>query len=137
MNQKSFFPQGLTGKQNEVLSRLSSGVSSSEPAKYLALAEAHLDLARSKLRENPEINLRLCEAIVSTFRSVITRWAQIPEHARQWLCGAMCYFASFEDEVPDFTSYVGFEDDVEVLNSCLRLAEFDSMAINPEDFDNG
>lgn len=40
------------------------------------------------------------------------------------------------DDEPDFTSPIGFEDDTEVLNACLRLAQLGALCLHPEDYDD-
>jgi uncharacterized membrane protein YkvA (DUF1232 family) len=55
--------------------------------------------------------------------------------AQPWLAGAVHYFTSGSDCEPDFTSPIGFEDDVEVLNACLRLAGLSHLSLKPEEYD--
>ncbi len=45
-------------------------------------------------------------------------------------------FADSRDNEHDFSSAIGFEDDAEVLNACLKHAGRTSMCITIEDFDN-
>lgn len=54
---------------------------------------------------------------------------------RAWLAGAILYFAQSNDGEPDLTSPIGFEDDTEVLNACLRFAHLEALCLNPEDYD--
>jgi hypothetical protein len=46
------------------------------------------------------------------------------------------YYANADDAEADLTSPIGFEDDVEVLNACLRFARLDELCLNPEDYDD-
>lgn len=137
VTQTGFFPTGLSKKQSQVLERLVIGIQSDNPQNYLVSVQEHLVLAKSRAKESIEINIGLAEAIVKVFERVVSTWNQIPDIAKPWLCGSMRYFASFEDEIHDFDSILGFEDDVEVLNACLRLAQLESLLIKPEEFDHG
>ena len=61
-------------------------------------------------------------------RAAGAHWDRLPQHARPWLKGAMAYFAAADDDVPDFGSPIGFEDDCEVLNACLGWPDVKTSA---------
>ena len=63
------------------------------------------------------------------------RLGQLADASQFWLRAAIYYFAHDDDE-PDFSSPIGFEDDAEVLNACLRLAGRDDLCLKPEDYDD-
>lgn len=63
-------------------------------------------------------------------------WSYCSINARAWLSAAMLYFVSANDAEPDFSSPIGFEDDAEVLNACLKLAHLDELLVRPEDYDD-
>lgn len=48
----------------------------------------------------------------------------------------MRYFATRNDNEPDFQSPLGFEDDAEILNACLKFIDRDDLCLNVEDYDN-
>ena len=82
------------------------------------------------------INARLAAAICDVIRSVVADWDNLPIAGQPWLRAAMYYFAHSDDDQPDFTSPIGFEDDAEVLNACLRFAEREELCLKPEDYDD-
>jgi uncharacterized membrane protein YkvA (DUF1232 family) len=82
------------------------------------------------------INVRLAEAICHVIRRVVADWDNLPLSSHSWLRAAIYYFAHCSDDQPDFTSPIGFEDDAEVLNACLRLAGREDFCLNPEDYDD-
>jgi hypothetical protein len=43
------------------------------------------------------------------------------------------YFSSANKEEDDHKSPIGFDDDAEVINACLRVAGRNDLCINPED----
>ena len=61
-------------------------------------------------------------AIFDAVQSVMTEWDRLDESLRYWWRGMIVYFCSDDDELNDFRSPIGFEDDAEVLNACLILA---------------
>ncbi len=63
-------------------------------------------------------------------------WETLAPNMRRWFAGAILHFASSDDDEPDFTSPIGFEDDAEVLNAFLRFAGYDDLCVNPEDYDD-
>ncbi|MDB4305984.1 hypothetical protein N9980_00295 [bacterium] len=136
MNQRlGFAPEGLSESVLEKLSDHSNLNGSVRPDDLLASARAHLANIRSVAEENPFINTRLAEGIVDRLHAVAANWDRIPPHAQAWMKAAMAYFADTFDEVPDLASPIGFEDDCEVLNACLRFAEREDSYLDPADFD--
>ena len=82
------------------------------------------------------INVRLAEAIIVQFMTATDHLSQLPTNEQYWLAGAMLYFSTLDDSEPDFSSPIGFEDDTEVLNACLRFAGLDQLCLRPEDYDD-
>lgn len=97
--------------------------------------QAHLQRARFAAQANPMVNVALAEAIAATYTHLLSCWPTLPNLATPWLKGAMLYFVETDDDAPDFDSPIGFEDDVEVLNACLRMAGLEELCLSPEDFD--
>ena len=85
---------------------------------------------------NALVNFRMAEAIVAVARQVCSSWDDVPTHARYWLRAAIAYFTTSDDSEPDFDSPIGFEDDLEVLNACLKLAGRSDLYLRPEDYDD-
>lgn len=97
--------------------------------------QAHLQRANFAAQANPMVNVALAEAIAAIYANLISRWPSLPTMATPWLRGAMLYFVETDNDDPDFDSPIGFEDDVEVLNACLRMAGLEELCLTPEDFD--
>ena len=131
----SLFPAGLSAKQAKLLQKLIATVDPRSPQTYLEEARQHLQDVRTEHKKNDEVNIRLATALFSTFEEIVEQWAQIPDNALAFLCAAMRYFASCEDEVRDYDSNLGFEDDTEVLNSCLELAGLSDFQLEPAHYD--
>ena len=129
-------PHGLTHGQAERLSELADTATGESVAQLLRQVEQHVDEARFAHGRNRLINVRFAQAISDTLRTITDLWDQLSADARYWFRGAMRYFVSCEDDEPDFTSAIGFEDYAEVLNACLRLAGRDDLCLSPEDYDD-
>jgi uncharacterized membrane protein YkvA (DUF1232 family) len=43
----------------------------------------------------------------------------LTEASRYWLRAAMLYFVYSQDDEPDLSSQIGFEDDCEALSACI------------------
>lgn len=135
-HQLHLYPTGLPRLLSQ---RLSDSLSQAEAIplpQLLFAAQLHLREVEAAHRRNRLINLRLATAIYQTFLRVAEEWAAIPTQAQPWLAGAIFYFTQSNDDEPDFHSAIGFEDDVEVLNACLRFAQLENLCINPEDYDH-
>lgn len=87
-------------------------------------------------RKNPLINLRLATAICDRLENVAGTWDDLSPEARFWLGGAIIYFTISDDDESDHLSPIGFEDDAEVLNACLQLANLPELCLKIEDYDH-
>jgi hypothetical protein len=130
------FPEGLTEKEFSLLTRCSNEVSGLPPMELLNLAEEHLEKVRRAHSKNIFINFKLAKEIFNTFQIVTDQWDSNPGHSHPWLKGMIRYFSLSTDLESDFTSPIGFDDDVEIMNACLRLAGREDLCLNPEDFDD-
>jgi uncharacterized membrane protein YkvA (DUF1232 family) len=135
-DQLGLFPPGLARAQLARLSELAETASALQVGDLQRYAGEHLDQARAAHAQNRFVNVRLAEAICRTVDRVAGHWDALQPNVRNWLGGAILYFATCNDDEPDFTSAIGFEDDVEVLNACLRLARLDELCLNPGDYDD-
>ena len=132
----NLFPEGLSQKEFDTLTKYSKEVANFQAEQLLDQAEDHLKRIRMLHSKNLHINVRLAEAIVLTFQDILNDWENIPEHARSWCRGMVRYFCVADDDEHDFSSPIGFEDDAEIMNACLRLAGREDLCINTEDFDD-
>lgn len=130
-------PIGLTRQQFQRLVTLADLAARKQLAELLADVHDHLEDSRAAHAENRLVNLRLSEAIRQAIDRVGEQWERLPANARYWLGGAFRYFAKSHDDEPDFSSPIGFEDDAEVLNACLRFAGLKDLCLRVEDFDGG
>lgn len=128
-------PDGLSRGQAERLARLAD-VETASVADLLDQVETHADDARRAHAGSRLVNVRFAEAIRDAFRCVAGDWDRIPVQGRYWLLGAMRYFVSCDDDEPDFQSAIGFEDDAEVLNACLRMSGRPDLCLTAEDYDD-
>lgn len=135
-DQLNLYPTGLTQSQFARLSHYATKAATQTPAQLGQEVQRHLEDTRLAYTRNRLVNLRLATALSDVVTDTLGRWGSLAPHARRWLAGACLYFARSNDEEPDFTSPIGFEDDAEILNACLRLAQFDDLCVKPEDYDD-
>lgn len=133
--QGTFFPTGLNKRLFKLLVEHADRADGKPFGDLLSLAECHLEVVRAAHRRNTLVNVRLAEAICGVIRTVVGEWPELPSAAQPWVRGAISYFADHCDNQPDFGSPIGFEDDSEVLNACLRLAGRDQLCLKPEEYD--
>ena len=127
-----FFPEGLTQNQMHTLNQYCKQASTLSLDAILRRSKEHLERVTSEQQVNPFINISLAEAIYDVFLKIACEWETLPNHARPWCAGMMQYFSTPDDDEDDFSSPIGFEDDVEIVNACLRLAGRDEWCIFPE-----
>ena len=131
----SFLPEGLSSEVFKCLKECAELADNRMIEDLTIEARQHVELARKANEINAIVNYNLASAIFNVIQKLSNCWSDIPEHEKHWLKGAICYFSSSDDDENDFTSPMGFEDDVDVLNACLKLASMDDLVIDPEDFD--
>lgn len=135
-DQLEFHPSGLTRSQFDRLSECADRAVVLSPDELLSAAKQHLEHTRTAHAENRMINVRLASAIVTVLHSIVSKWDSMPGQAGWWMKGAIHYFATNNDDEPDFQSPIGFEDDAEILNACLRFAGCNELCLNVEDYDD-
>lgn len=127
-------PSGLTRSQVNELRSIAEQLADKTIEELLADANAHVDLAAELSQANSFINKKLATCVGTKIETVASQWSELPDDARFWLVGAIGYFIASDDEEGDFSSPIGFEDDVEILNACLRFANLNQLTINVEEF---
>ena len=135
-DQFEFHPAELTRSQFDCLSEYAERAAAISPSELLEEARQHLEQTKTAHAANRMINVRLASAIVDVIERVANAWDSLPANHQNWLAAAMLYFSSCDDDEPDFDSPIGFEDDVEILNSCLRFAGLNDLCLNAEDYDD-
>lgn len=135
-DQLELHPSGLTRSQFNLLVQYSENVSSMSAAQLQQAADRHLSEVHLAYQSNRLVNVRMATAIRDTIEKVTSQWDELPPGALVWLAGAVLYFANSDDDEADLTSPIGFEDDVEVLNACLRFARLEELCLISEDYDD-
>jgi uncharacterized membrane protein YkvA (DUF1232 family) len=134
--QPGLMPTGISRQQFGALADYAATANAIDAQELLRRVGRHLDETRVAHARNRIVNLRLATVIAEVVTSLLSRWDFLPDQHRHWLGGAILYFVDSRDNEHDFSSAIGFEDDAEVLNSCLRFNGLDSLCIVIEDFDN-
>ena len=132
----NLFPEGLSKAEFDALSRCAKQAADISIADLLREAEEHVQSARKASEENCMVNVAMAEGLFVVMRQLASDWSRIPPYAEQWCKGMIRYFTMCDDDEDDFSSPIGFDDDAEVINACLRLAGRSDLCINPEDFDD-
>ena len=131
-----FKTAGLSQSQFDKLSKLAHMASTPDSDQLLIDVRQHFEQTRVAQASNQMVNLRLASAIVDVIERVSGDWDSLSDNCQIWLAAAIQYFSDSNDDEPDFKSPIGFEDDVEVLNACLRFAKLGHLCINVEDYDD-
>ena len=119
--------QGMLKALVEIAGDRSPGVIADAIARHAADAEAAA--VGSSL-----INVALVSALADALMQALKRTAEDDLKAR-WIKAAALYFIHSDDDEHDFDSPIGFEDDAEVVNACLRFCGFDELCVLVEDYD--
>ena len=132
----SLFPEGLSEKEFKLLTEYSNQVRDIPLKKLISMADEYLKQVHIAYLKNGFINYPLAEAIHGIIHIIYDEWDSLPAHARSWCRGMIQYFIEDEDDENDLNSPIGFEDDAEIMNACLKLAGWHDLCINPEDYDD-
>lgn len=134
--QRELFPAGLTQSQFKCLNRCADESNLLRAEILRQRSEQHLEIAKTAAESNRLINIRLAKAVLDVIRQILDQWETLPGPNRYWLGGAILYFSSGNDDEPDFSSPIGFEDDTEVLNACLKFANLSHLCLKVENYDD-
>ena len=134
--QNELFPTGLTRLQFEQLADKADKAAGYSTDGLVELALRHVERAWQAHAENPIVNAHLAQAVGDVISRLAEDWDSLPPASHSWLRAAIYYFAAADDSEPDFSSAIGFEDDVELLNACLIFAGRGDLVLNPEDYDD-
>ena len=130
------FPSGLLRSQLGRLTEFAEEAAGQSVDELRAEVDQHLERTRAAHERSRIVNLRLATAIKEAIEQVLNQWESLSANDRNWLAGAFFYFAKCNDDEPDFDSPIGFEDDAEVLNACLRFAGLNDLCLTVEDYDD-
>lgn len=132
----SIQPLGLSRSQLVQLRRLADEVLECSILELQQRSREHVEQAGLAQARNSYVNASFAKAIADLVDAIVRDWDTWHPDAQYWLRGAIQYFVFSDDGEPDFASVIGFEDDAEVLNACLRLVNRHDWQLKPEDFDN-
>ncbi|MDB2686881.1 hypothetical protein N9Y42_06685 [Mariniblastus sp.] len=133
--QRELGPAGLSRKQFSLLTEHADRASSLDEETLLKQVRTHQQDAVRAHERNRLVNLRLATALCESIERAFAEPASLDTGTRYWLKGGALYFADSNDDEPDFTSALGFEDDAELLNACLKHARLPELCITIEDYD--
>ena len=125
----------LNPQETEILEQLAMQAAALSTEELKKQSAGHVEAANKAKAGNAAVNVALAYAIHNVICKVFNQWSDIDAAAQYWLKGAVAYFIFDNDEVNDFGSPIGLEDDVEVLNACLDFAGLYELSLNPEDYD--
>ncbi len=129
----SFLPEGLSPTEMRDLDECVARAEALPVEALLAQAREHVVQTQTAYKRYPLLDLALAEALLGRIETVVKEWESVPPFARCWCKGMIMYFSSANKEEDDHKSPIGFDDDAEVINACLRVAGRDDLCINPED----
>ena len=124
-----FFPSELAGNVFSILDNCQRKAENIPLELLLSEAREHLEQAHQAHARNGVVNVRIAEAIYNVFEVIVADWDNIPFQAQTWCKGMISYFSLKDDDEDDFNSLIGFDDDVEVVNSCLVIARREDLSI--------
>jgi uncharacterized membrane protein YkvA (DUF1232 family) len=116
----SFFPNGLDPELEITFKPLCLELSSEQVVELAERVRAHLEVLRQASLVNKALDRATAEAIARRLVGLLGEISRLREEQSLLVIGAARYFIRSMDIQPDFSSRVGFEDDVTVLNFVLR-----------------
>lgn len=125
-----FQPSGISNTTISALFHYLKYAQDKDSKNLLQEAYRHLSEAEITHSLTGKVNVDVARAIVRVFEAVCADWSSIPKTARPWCKAMMAYFCSTNDLEKDFSSLVGFDDDVEIINACLKFAGRKDLCIN-------
>lgn len=130
------FPKGLMNSEFEILMKCSKDAGCFSINDLKQRTDQYFESIKEAYEKNSIVNVKLAGAIVGTIHSVCSEWDNIPDTAKPWCKGMIQYFTEQDDDENDLESPIGFDDDADVMNSCLKFAGRSDLCIDPEEYDD-
>ncbi|MFJ7364037.1 hypothetical protein ACIQWQ_07885 [Peribacillus frigoritolerans] len=83
--------------------------------------ENHINKIMEETSHNEFINVKLAKKIKDICLILIDGYDKGTTDEQKYINAAVNYFIATDDEEKDLFSPLGFDDDVEILNECLKL----------------
>jgi len=128
-------PKGLSYDEKETLRSCVEEAEGFTLFELLIRSEVHVRASHRLAEGSSTSNAPVAEAILNRIKRIICEWEDMPMASRPWLKGMMLYFIHTHDGYGDFHSPVGFDDDVNVLNACLKLIDREDLCLDVEAFE--
>jgi uncharacterized membrane protein YkvA (DUF1232 family) len=92
--------------------------------------EKHMIIIMAETSQNEFINVSLAEKIKDICLLLIEEFNDKTLEEKRYISATVNYFISKDDEEEDLFSPLGFDDDAEILNECLKLIGKESLTID-------
>lgn len=101
----------------------------SRPQELAARLAAHGQEIAEAAARNEFLDTRAAGVIAHALTAALDDWDRLAPAQMEVLQAAVGYFVLREDAEDDLDSVLGFEDDVAVVNACLRFLGRESLSI--------
>jgi hypothetical protein len=81
----------------------------------------HVDNTENLFATNPLVDYVTASLVFDALESICEGASAFDDEEQKLLKGVMFYFSSNSDAQDDMSSFVGFDDDVKILNVCLEV----------------
>jgi len=126
------YPEGLIDSIERTLIQCQNAAKDIRPAQLLKEALDHFEKVQEASGSNSHIDVQTAEAIVGVFQILVQEWDSIPSISQSWCKAMMRYFTTADGIDDDFNSPIGFDDDAEVVNACLKFAGRADLCLDVE-----
>lgn len=92
--------------------------------------ENHYRKVQQATAQNEFINVNLAKKIKDVCMTLINHYDNANNEEQRYINATLNYFTTSDDEEGDFFSPIGFDDDVEILNECLKLIGKENLRID-------
>ena len=99
-------------------------------AYLFSACEKHATEAEKAFKENPLVDFETAQKLSLAFAGIKKVWDDLTDEAKICIKAAMYYYALDDDDDPDLTSFMGFDDDVAIANACIKAAGQEDLIID-------
>lgn len=118
----------LPSKKLEAIIRGYS-VSDAEPVTLKQQVQKYVEKVEFETLQNEFINFSLAKKIAEVCILLLDVYDQYNKEEQKFINAAIQYFLDSNDDEEDLYSPLGFDDDAEILNECLRLLKREDLTI--------
>lgn len=128
MKQESLFNNEPSIKFQKIIKE--HGEVYANPSILKQKVESYVERIKEEITHNEFINVELAKKIRDVCMVLIDEYEKASNIDKKYINATINYFITTDDDEEDLFSPLGFDDDAEIINECLKLIKKENLSID-------